>query len=309
MFKKTIYILTIYFFSVLPALSNTNVFIVTTVNNEIITNYDIKKEIEYLQILNQDLESLDDLKKKLIAKNSLVNEIIKKKEIIKIFDLEEKNSFVDQYLKDLYTKLNVDNEKDFINALSNKKNYSIKEIKEKIKIEILWNELIYSKYVNQIKINQDSLIEKINNLNNKTQKEYFLSEIVFVKPMSESLDDLIQKIRLSILEIGFNNTANIYSVSESSKLGGKLGWINENNLSENISNELKSIKDGEYSNIINIRNNYMFLKIEESRLKKISINRKFELDKMIKYETNKQLNQFSRIYFDKLKINYSINEN
>ena len=30
--------------------------------------------------------------------------------------------------------------------------------------------------------------------------------------------------------------------------------------------------------------------------------------KMIKFETNKQLNQFSKIYFDKSKINYSINE-
>ena len=114
---------------------------------------------------------------------------------------------------------------------------------------------------------------------------------------------------MSISEIGFNNTANIYSISESSKLGGKLGWIDENNLSELIFKELKMINEGEFTNVINIRNNYMILKIEKIRLNEIPINKQNELNKMIKFETNKQLNQFSRIYFEKSKINYIINEN
>ena len=149
----------------------------------------------------------------------------------------------------------------------------------------------------------------MNNLVNKTRKEYLLSEIIFMKPNDENFDKFVKKIVSSIFEIGFNNTANIYSIAESSKLGGKLGWIDENNLSQLISEELNKIGEGEITNVINIRNNFMILKIEKIRLKEISINKQNELNRMIKYETNKQLNQFSRIYFEKSKINYTINEN
>tara|TARA_Y100000287_G_C14178273_1_gene333519 strand:- start:348 stop:1112 length:765 start_codon:yes stop_codon:yes gene_type:complete len=253
--------------------------------------------------------NLDESKKNKIAKNSLINEIIKKKEIVKIFNFEDENLFVEQYLKDLYMKLDINNERDFEKMLSKYENYSLNEIKKKIKIEILWNELIYSKYVSQIKIDKDLLEKKMNNLVNKTRKEYLLSEIIFMKPNDENFDKFVKKIVSSIFEIGFNNTANIYSIAESSKLGGKLGWIDENNLSQLISEELNKIGEGEITNVINIRNNFMILKIEKIRLKEISINKQSELNRMIKYETNKQLNQFSRIYFEKSKINYTINEN
>ncbi len=309
MLKKTIFSFTIFLFFTTLSLSQTRIYIEASVENEIITNYDIQKEIRYLQILNNDLKNLNDTKKIEIAKTSLINEIIKKKEIIKIFDLEDENLLVKQYLKDFYMKLNVSNEKDFEEILLKDENYSLDEIKKKIKVELLWNELIYSKYVNQIKIDKNLLMKKINKLDNKIRKEYLLSEIIFMKPYDKNLEDFIKKIITSISEIGFNNTANIYSVAESAKLGGKLGWIDESNLSELIFKELKMINEGEYTNVINIRNNYMILKIEKIRLNEISINKDNELNKMIKYETNKQLNQFSRIYFEKSKINYSINEN
>ena len=309
MIKKIIFSCSILLFLVTSSFSETKIYIQASVENEIITNYDIQKEIKYLQILNNDLKNLNKSKQIEIAKNSLINEIIKKKEIIKLFNFEDENLFVEQYLKDLYIKLNVNNEKEFEVMLSRNENYSLDEIKKKLKIEILWNELIYSKYVNQIKIDKNLLIEKVNNLDATIRKEYLLSEIIFMKPFDENFEDFVKKIITSISEIGFNNTANIYSIAETSKLGGKLGWIDENNLSELISKELSKIDEGEYTNIINIRNNFMILKIEEIRLKEISINKKNELNKMIRYETNKQLNQFSRIYFEKSKINYSINEN
>lgn len=309
MLKKIIFSYIIILFLVTESFSETKIYIKASVENEIITNYDIQKEIRYLQILNNDLKNLNESKKIEIAKNSLINEIIKKKEIIKIFDFEDENLFVERYLKDLYIKLNISSEKDFEKMLLRNENYSLDEIKKKIKIEILWNELIYSKYVNQIKIDNNLLTKKLNNMNNKIRKEYLLSEIIFMKPINENFEDFVKKIITSISEIGFNNTANIYSIAETSKLGGKLGWIDENNLSELISKELSEIDEGEYTNVINIRNNFMILKIEKIRLKEISINKEKELKKMIKYETNKQLNQFSRIYFEKSKINYSINEN
>ncbi len=300
--------LTIVFFLIntSPSFSN-SINISVIVDDQIITNYDIEKEGEYLKILNPSLSNLKTEKIKEIAKESLINEIIKKKEFEKLIDFEKDNVFVTGYLKDLYTKLNYKNEIEFQESLSDKENYNLSEIKEKIKIEVLWNEFIYLKYKNQIKIDTTKLSKKVQDMSNKTKTEYLLSEIVFQKN-NEDLENLIEKIKFSISEIGFNNTANIYSISESSKLGGKIGWVDENNLSEIIFKNLNKISKNEFTDVIPLGNNFIILKIEDTRLKKISIDKKEQLNRMIKFETNKQLNQFSRIYFNKAKLNYSINE-
>ena len=204
--------------------------------------------------------------------------------------------------------LNFKDESEFTKFLENYSNYSINEIKRKLKIEIMWNELIYSRYYNQLRIDKDEFIKKIDNLTDKPVNEYLLSEIVFKKEKDQDLENQINTISQSIKDVGFENAANIYSLSESSKLGGKIGWVSENNLSQKILKKIINLKKDEITEVIQLGNNYLILKINEIRKKNISINKDEELEKMIKFETNKQLNQFSKIYFDKSKINYSINE-
>lgn len=309
MFKKIYLILLILSFSNTFAVSNNDVYIFATVNDKIITNFDIKREINYLKILNPNLSKLEEEKILELSKNSLINELIKKSELEKFFDLDKENPFADEYLKNLYQKLNFTNEKVFENALIKSNNYSINQVKKKLRIEILWNELIYKKYGNQVKIDKNILIKKVESFKNKTLNEYLLSEIIFKKSKDENIDNLINDIKLSIQEIGFDNAANIYSISDSSKMGGNIGWIKENNLSDVVYANLKNMNKGEYTDVIQLGNNYLILKINEIRTEKILINKEEELNKMIKFETNKQLNQFSKIYFDKTKINYNINEN
>ena len=309
MFKKIYLILLILSFSNTFAVSNNDVYIFATVNDKIITNFDIKREINYLKILNPNLSKLEEEKILELSKNSLINELIKKSELEKFFDLDKENPFADEYLKNLYLKLNFTNEKVFENALIKSNNYSINQVKKKLRIEILWNELIYKKYGNQVKIDKNILIKKVESFKNKTLNEYLLSEIIFKKSKDENIDNLINDIKLSIQEIGFDNAANIYSISDSSKMGGNIGWIKENNLSDVVYANLKNMDKGEYTDVIQLGNNYLILKINEIRTEKILINKEEELNKMIKFETNKQLNQFSKIYFDKTKINYNINEN
>ena len=48
------------------------------INDKIITNLDIEKESEYLKIFNPNLNNLEKKKILELAKNSLINEIIKK---------------------------------------------------------------------------------------------------------------------------------------------------------------------------------------------------------------------------------------
>ena len=234
MIKKIILILiffqSIFFSKILFA----DVSIIVKIDDEIITNYDVKKESNYLMILNPNLQNLDKKKIFKLAKTSLINEIIKKKEIKKFSNLSEKNEFLDQYLENLYSKLNFENENEFIEELKKNDNYDLYQIKQKINVELLWNELIFLRYKNQLDIKDDLIRAKIDKLEKKNQKEFFLSEIVFNKKKDITLENLIDEIKLSINEIGFNNTANIYSISESAKFGGKVGWVKQNSLSKLI---------------------------------------------------------------------------
>ncbi len=297
-------ILSFFYNSILKA----NISIIATVDNEIITNYDIKKESDYLKILNPNLSQLNNDQILKLAKNSLINEMIKKKEIEKFVSTKSENLYADRYLKNLYSKLNFNNEEEFKNFLKQKNTFSLDEIKEKIKVELFWNELIFTRYKDLVKIDKKSITQKVDNLDNNKKIEYLLSEISFVKKKNLSIENLINEIQMSINEIGFNNTANIYSISDSSKFGGKLGWINENSLSKPVLENLKLLKEGEHTKIIKLNNNYLIIKVEKVRVNEVKIDKKREIEKLIQIESNKQLNKFSKIYFDKSKINYSINE-
>ena len=306
MYKTIIFVI---FFSLINknAFSENKFYIVAKVNNEIITNYDVEIESNYLKLLNPNLNQLDKNRVIGIAKNSLINEIIKQKQLEKIFEFDQSQKIIDQIFKDFYTNLGFSKEKDFDQVLKNKKTYSILEVKEKIKIDFLWNKLIYNLHNKQIKVDKNKLLNKIKN-SDQYKNQYLLSEIFFNKDKNESLESKVNKIKKSIDDVGFNNTASLYSISDTSSVGGKIGWIKEENLSPKILEELYKIKSGEITEMIKIGNNFLILKIEEIKKNKIKIDNEMKLKEMIDFERNRQLNQFSNIYFNKIKINYSIDE-
>ncbi len=288
--------------------SENNIFIVYKIEDKIITNIDIKNESSYLIALNNQLENLSNKKLLEIAKISIVKETVKKNELIKYFSLDQQDPYLDVVIKNFYTKLGINNEIDFQNYLS-RYNLNIGDVKRKIEIETTWNQLVYETYKNRLNIDIEILKENIkNSKKNKTQINYLLTEIVFEKNTKQSLDIKIKKIKESISEIGFKNTANIYSISNSAKFGGDIGWVNENNLSKKISTNIKEVNVGEYTNPILIGNSYIILKVESMKNQSIKIDEKKELKKMTQLENDRQLSQFSKIHYNKIKINTNISE-
>ncbi len=294
------------FFTTNIAASKIN--IIASVNNEIITNHDVVKEGKYLKILNPQLNSLENEQISELAKQSLIKEMIKKNEITKFVDLNEQNDFADEYLKQFLLKLGFENEDDFKKELKKDNTYTFEEVKLKNKIEVYWNDLILSKYSNKININEKKLLKKIDTYSKKEKKEIFLSEIVFRKKKNENLENIINKIKKSINEIGFNNTANIYSISESSKIGGKIGWFDAEALSKNIYEKIYKLNKNDISEIIFINNNLIILKVDDIRISENQIDKNKELEKLIIMERNKKLENFSRMHFSRAKSNYLINE-
>ena len=304
-----IIVLVILFFSLINfSYSKIQLGIVMKIDNEIITTHDIEQEINYLKALNPRLNQINKNELLIIAKNSIIKEFIKKKEIQKYKKLDLQNSQIDSVLNNLIQNLNLQNEDQLRNYLNNY-NFSVEGLKKKIEIENEWKNLIYSKYIKNVKINKEELIQKVEKSSkDKSSLEYNLSEIIFTKKKDLTLEKLFSDIKESIKKNGFENTANLYSISESAKIGGKLGWVKKNNLSEKIIDKLNSVEINGYSSPLQIDNNFLIFKVNEIRKIQIEIDKAKELDKMIFIETTKQLDKFSNIFYNKLKINSEISE-
>ena len=306
--QKTIFFIVIAFFINLKTLAIESVYIVYKIGDEIITNIDIKNESQYLISLNQQLQSLSKKRLLEISKQSIIKEIVKKNEIVKYFTLDQSDPYIEEYIKDLYLRLGLKNLNELDEYLG-EFNLTTDDIKKKIEVETFWNKLIYDKYIAQISINNDVIKQKINERKKTANKRlYSLSEIVFEKEVNVSIDDRIKQISESIQEIGFKNTANLYSISDSSKFGGNIGWVEENSLAVEISKVLKNTKVGDYIKPIQLGANFLILKIEDIKFEKLEIDEEKEFQKIVQFEKNKQLDRFSQIYYNKIKINVNINE-
>ena len=283
--------------------------IIVKLHNEIITNIDIENEKKYLIFLNPKLKQLENKTINKIAKDSLIKEIIKKKEIRKFYDMEVNNDFVESIEKNFFKNNNVKDKTEFIQFLESQK-LDYKIIKEKIKIESYWNQLVYSKFNNNIKINDENLKQNVLKQNDqkKTKIEFNISEILFSDTLDRDLNKTFDKINSSIKNIGFENSANLYSISSSSKNGGLIGWINELQISEKIRKKITLLKINETTKPIKIKGGYLILKLNDKREINEVVDVEKQIEELINKERNRQLNAFSNIYYKKLKKNILINE-
>ena len=279
------------------------------IQDQIITNLDIENEKNYLFFLNTKLRNLEQSRINKIAKESLITEIIKKNELKKIFEFNIDGNLLNVVENNLYKRKNIKNKNEFLKILENEDlDYEI--IKQKLYIEALWNQLIYQKYSTNVILDEDALrkniLEQI--AKEKTKFSYNLSEIFFTESIEETLDQKIKRINMSIKNIGFENTANIYSISNTSNKGGLIGWINELQISKVIGKEVKKLKVDEISKAIKLQNGYILIKLNDKKEFNQKINVNDQLKRLINNETNRQLNNFSTIFYKRLKKNIDIDE-
>jgi len=308
--KKIFYLLVILhlFSNNLYGLENK---ITLKVNDKIITSFDIKQEAKYLIVLNKNLKKIDQEQLNNLAKNSIVKEKIKEIELTKYYQIENtlNDTNLDKITKNLYQTVGYQNEKEFINYL-NTLGLEFTLIKRKLAIEMLWNNLIFEKFNKRVVIDKEDI--KIN-LNKEIEdlsftRNIFLSEILIKNYKNIKLDLVYQEILESIDNVGFEATANIYSMSNTAKFGGKIGWIKENSLSNQIAKNLSNLKKGQISKPIKINENFLILKVNDIKINKEKINKEQILKNRISYKRNQQLERFSLAYFSKVKQNIQIDE-
>tara|TARA_Y100000816_G_scaffold199014_1_gene145854 strand:+ start:4688 stop:5611 length:924 start_codon:yes stop_codon:yes gene_type:complete len=280
--------------------------ILLKINNEIITTVDILDEISYLKSLNKNIDNLDNEKIFTIARNSLIKYKIKEialKQIVQKFEIKDEDYnriLISTYSNAGYTNIN--------ELLTYLKNFGIKPdfIRNKMTINAIWNQFIYDKYSNNIKIDYDKLKNDI--LKNENQNEYLLSEIVFNLKDNQTLNEKFEIIKAAIEKNGFENSALIYSISETSKNGGNIGWISENSINKKILEKISIINVNEYTDPMIIPGGYLILKLKEKKISKRNLDIDKELNKIVRSKTNEILNQFSNIFLNKFKKGVIINE-
>ena len=303
-----IFVLFFYIVLCCTSVNALNNEIIIKIENLIITSLDIKQETTYLKILNKNLRNLNKNDVYKISKESLVKDTIKKNELLKFIDeIKLNDETLNKIINYTFKKIGFNTLDEFEEFLKIS-NLNIEYFKKKISTEILWNELILNKYSDKIKIDTSKIKKEIREQTKSEKKNYLLSEIMFEVSNITNLESTYTEIEKTIKKKGFENTASMYSISDSSQIGGKLGWIEGATLSNEIKNKLSKIKIGEITDPILVPGGFIILKIDDVKMseKKIDINK--ELNKRINIERSKQLRQFSNIYFKKIKNNTLIYE-
>ena len=298
-----IYLFIFFLFFIFNKAYSIETKIIHKIQSEIITNIDIKNEFKYLIALNNNLKDLDKEKILSISNESIIREKIKKIEVSKNFkEIKLNEDYSNMLIKNIYSNLNLKSLSEFELYL---KDYGLTlvDINTKITIDALWNELIIRKYGSKININKNKIEKEILKNSKIRTKKYRLSEIIFEVISKEEIEKKYNEVAKSINEEGFENSAAIYSFSESAKIGGDIGWINQNSLNDKIKKNIENLKIGEITKPIILSNGILVLKLVDAESSEATIDVSGELKKAINYERNRQLNQYSKIYYNKIKKN------
>jgi len=272
------------------------------INNQIITTIDIYEEIRFLKLFNPEVNNLTENELLEISKNSIIRDKIKKIEIMNyVKELKVDEKFLLKFIQGNYSNKGLNSIESFHNYL-NENNLNIKSINEKIAIELIWNDIIFQKFSSKVNIDKEKIKEEIlKNPQKKIQKELSLSEIVFDASKKSEFKEKYDKILFDIEQTGFKNAALIHSTSDTATEGGFIGWVKEDNLSKTIIDLIKSLNKGQYSKPIRTSVGFLIIKIEDIKEYEIDFDLNKKIKEVVEFKTNEQLNQFSKIYFNKIK--------
>ena len=282
--------------------------IILKVENNIITTLDIYEEINNLKFFNKNLSNIDNEEIYQIAINSLTKHEVKKIEILKNFKQFElvNQKPVENIIQRTYEELGFKELSDFKNELK-KNDINFQKYKEKLEVQILWNQIIYQKYNKKITVNEKEILDKIKSRDAKN-KSFNLSEIIFQIEEINNLENFYQEITEYINKFGFENAALKYSISDTASNGGELDWVDEDLLNDVIVQILNKLENGAITKPIRISSGFLILKKKDIRENDKKIDVKEELVKVINFEKEKQLSSYSNLYFNKVSKDLKINE-
>ncbi|MDB9743830.1 peptidylprolyl isomerase [Pelagibacteraceae bacterium] len=305
--KYLLLILLIFFFKISYTNASIQNKIIATVNNEIVTSYELKNKIMTFLILNKvevNQENINNYKNQSLK--TLINMKIRKNELVKYNLLNSKidtSRFIEQQSKK-YNFTIEEFKKEFLNN-----NLSYDLYLQEIQLELGWQQLILQLYGNKIIVDEYEIDEELKKIidTQKEMIEYRLSEIEVQVNDNEKIADLVEEIQNQIIKDGFKNTAIKYSTSSTALEGGEIGWVNSESLSNKMLNAISNMKLKEVSKPMMHNNSILFVKLEEiKKVDALKINSIETKKKIIDQKKNELLNLFSNSHLSKIRNNASI---
>jgi peptidyl-prolyl cis-trans isomerase SurA len=280
--------------------------IIANIGNEIISSYELKNKIKIILFLsNQEMNqnNINSIKKQAIR--SLVEEKLKKEEILKFKIPIEKDENSTSHLNKISSKYNTD-----INGLEKiffQNGLDFKIYLEEIYTQFVWNKLIVNLYKNKINIDEKEIEEELNRSVLKEKKiiDYNLGqiELSILNEKSKNFKQ-IELVQNEIKTNGFKNAAMKYSLSSSSIDGGNLGWVNSKSISPKILKILEKMKIKDVSEPIVQVDTILFLKlINKKNLVVDNINYNDLRKQIVLNKNNELLNLYSNNHLSKIKNN------
>ncbi len=277
------------------------------VDNEIITTIDIHEEIKFLKTFSPETNSLTEEELYEISKNSIIRDKIKKIEIMNyVEEIKVEDKFLLNLIKNKYSRKGIDTLENFENYLKSN-NLNTKIIREKLSIELIWNDIVYQKFNEKIIIDKVKIKKEILQTPQKEmQKELLLSEIVFDVENKADYENKYQEILQNIIKNGFKKTALIFSNSDTASNGGLIGWVKEDNLNKTIKEIVSKLKLGEFSKPIRTSSGFIIILVEDEKKSESKFNLDDKVEEIVRFKINNQLSQFSSMYLNKIKKDLTI---
>jgi len=272
-----------------------------TVGDKAITQSDIINEIKLTLILT-DTKFSENKKKQLeaIAIKSTIKRNIKQIEIEKYDSLKFNQEDVDNELKNIINRLNVD--KKILGDILENNGLSLLDVINNIETELLWNSLIFELYKNRLSINVNEIEDQLQIIVNKKEiEEFLLSEIVINAVTQDQVVEKIKEVKNAIKKDGFEKVAMDLSISDSSMNGGDIGWVSENVMTDEFKLEISKTPIGDISKAILLPSGILFFKVKDKRKVKSFNSLEEEKNRLVDAEKNKILNMHSLSHYDNLK--------
>ena len=277
------------------------------VDNEIITTIDIHEEIKFLKTFSPETNSLSEEELYEISKNSIIRDKIKKIEIMNyVEEIKVEDKFLLNLIKNKYSRKGIDTLENFENYLKSN-NLNTQIIREKLSIELIWNDIVYQKFNEKIIVDKVKIKKEILQTPQKEmQKELLLSEIVFDVENKADYENKYQEILQNIIKNGFKKTALIFSNSDTASNGGLIGWVKEDNLNKTIKEIVSKLKLGEFSKPIRTSSGFIIILVEDEKKSESKFNLDDKVEEIVRFKINNQLSQFSSMYLNKIKKDLTI---
>ena len=275
--------------------------IILKVENEIITNYEIKNKILTTLILsNQQINQENINKLKTQALEFLIQNKLRKIELAK-HNFKRDNAEINSYLQSISN-----NDVGSLKDKFDENNISYELFLEEIEIQLKWQKLIFKKFSNKIQIDENSIEQEVKSILESQSEivEFKISEIEILLDNNINDEQKISNILSQIETEGFEETALKFSVSSTATKRGDLGWVNSQSLSKDIYKAIGNLKIGEISAPIKKQNTALFLKLKDKKISKAkNVNFDELKTNLVNQKRNELFNLYSRSYLSKLKNN------